>query len=424
MASPPGARPFALSPGIALRIFYAILLIATVILAIDRGLGQTASGDFNVFWAAGGRFAAGAPLYLSPAGERIFIYPPFAAFLFQLLHLLPLVPAAVVFSLCSAALLVVLYRLTITIVERTIPDRHAGRWPFVTALVLAHAYLLNNLNLVQVNVVVVVLVLWGVTLVLEHREGWAAVPLVAAAAFKVMPVLFVVWLLVRRSRTAVPGILMAGTLVVALPMVQRGPVQGTQDLRDYYHAFLADFSGGRVVADYTNQNVASAVERMSRPVANQEQLDYRWLPLSAGTARVVRNLLIGLVLALLLGSWAVRARRGDPIGGWELAAGFLAWHLVSGITWKSHLVSLLFVFAVFLAAPMRRWPRPLRVAGGIAVGMMVVTCFIGRDIVGYTAHYYIGGWSVLTWMMLLMFGVAAGRALIQDPEIPADGAVP
>lgn len=406
---------FPTPPSVGLRVFYALLLIAAAVVAIDRGLDQTTGGDFNVFWAAGGRFAADMPLYVSPPGERIFIYPPFAAFLFQALHWLPLVPAAVVFSLANVALMIALYALTVRIVTRTMQPRHEGRWPFVAAIVLAHSYLLNNMNLVQVNVIVAVLVLLGVKLVLDRRESLAALPLVAAAAFKVMPILFVAWLVIRRWRTAWPGLLAATAVVVALPMVQRGPAQGVRDLREYYQAFLQDFQGGRVVADYTNQNIASAVERMSRPVLHRERLDYRWMSLSESGARGVRNALIGAVLVALFGGWLALAARGRPIGAWEVATGFLAWHLVSGITWKSHLVTFLFLFAVFLAAPVRRWPPVPRALGWLTLAVIVVTSFIGRDIVGRTAHYYIGGWSFLTWMMLLMFGLATWRVLRREP---------
>jgi hypothetical protein len=264
------------------------------------------------------------------------------------------------------------------------------------AIVLAHSYLLNNANLVQVNVVNTVLVLGGVALALDGRERLAAVPIVAAAAMKVMPVLFVGWLLIRGPRAS----------------------QGIADLRGYYHAFLADFQGGRVVADYTNQNIASAVERMARPVTNRERLDYRWLPLSEGAATALRNGLALLVLATLVATWVTAARRQASVTAWELSAGFLAWHLVSGITWKSHLVTYLFLIAVFLAAPFRHWPPLGRWAMGTAVFLLAVTAFIGRDIVGRTAHYYIGGWSILTWMMLLMFALAAWRSVAQQEPAP------
>jgi alpha-1,2-mannosyltransferase len=325
----------------------------------------------------------------------------------------------VAFGLLNVVLLVVLYRLTIRIVAATLPERRPGRWPFVMAVVLAHSYLLNNLNLVQVNVVITVLVLWGIALALGGRERLAAFPLVVAAAMKVMPAIFVGWLLIRRPRAAIPGVLLAGALVVALPMLQRGPARGAADLREYYHAFLADFQGGRVVADYTNQNLAAAVERMSRPVTNRERLDYRWLPLSEGAAKALRNGLAVVVVLALVGAWIHAARRGTPVSAWELAAGFLAWHLVSGITWKSHLVTYVFLAAVFLAAQYRHWPRPGRWAMSLAVAALAITAFIGRDIVGRTAHYYIGGWSILTWMMVLMFAIAVWRTVAAEEPAPS-----
>jgi hypothetical protein len=55
----------------------------------------------------------------------------------------------------------------------------------------------------------------------------------------------------------------------------------------------------------------------------------------------------------------------------------------------------------------------------VAVAALAITAFIGRDIVGRTAHYYIGGWSILTWMMVLMFAIAAWRTVAPRKPAPS-----
>lgn len=405
-------------------LFLGLVLVAACVVAIGRGLEQASGGDFNVFWSAGGRFWSGLDLYAQAPDDRNFIYPPFAAFVFQVLHLLPLVPSAVVFGLVNVALMVVVYWLVDALLTRAMPVRRRGQGPLVAGLILAHSYLLNNMNLVQVNVIILLLVLWGVKLALDQREAWAAAVFLIAAAIKVMPVLFLVWLLIRRPRGAVIGTGIAALIVIALPLLQRGPERGVRDLQEYYQTFLEDFTNGRVVADYTNQNLASAIERMSRPVRHRERLDYRWLPLSERTSALVRNLVTLTILGVLGMSWLVLRRKNLPMSVYEVSAVFLAWHLVSGITWKSHLVSFLFVFTVFVATPLaglRTGPRRLMRA---ALALILVTSFIGRDIVGRTAHYYIGGWSFLTWMMLLMFGLAAWFSVAQPWESRAPTQTP
>jgi len=67
------------------RIFPRVVLVAAFAIAIKEGMQQTAGGDFAVFWRAGGSFAGGHGLYggLILIGERLLIFPPFAALLSQ-----------------------------------------------------------------------------------------------------------------------------------------------------------------------------------------------------------------------------------------------------------------------------------------------------------------------------------------------------
>src|SRR2546422_11492570 len=74
--------------------------------SVVRGLHEIVGGDFHVFWQAGRNFATGAPLYHGDLpGARRFIYPPFAAMVFQVLAVFPLRLAAEVFSVINLVLL-------------------------------------------------------------------------------------------------------------------------------------------------------------------------------------------------------------------------------------------------------------------------------------------------------------------------------
>jgi hypothetical protein len=80
-------------------------------------------------------------------------------------------------------------------------------------------------------------------------------------------------------------------------------------------------------------------------------------------------------------------------------------HLLSGITWKAHLVTLLFVYYAFFSIDPEARSRGIRVALVLAwTGIVVMGA--GRDVIGTRLHHYLGGYSVIVWVMLLLFGLS------------------
>src|SRR5439155_839542 len=75
-------------------------------------------------------------------------------------------------------------------------------------------------------------------------------------------------------------------------------------------------------------------------------------------------------------------------------------------TWKAHLVTLLFVFYTFLRLRPADLPAPLRVVLIGLWALIAVSGLSGRDLVGRDAYYYLGGYSVVVWTMLLLFVAA------------------
>jgi hypothetical protein len=81
-----------------LRWLGSLAILAVVVaVAVDRASQQRIGTDFHVFWQAGYDFPHGLPLYQHLEGARHFIYPPFAAQVFQVLGLFPLKVAAGLF---------------------------------------------------------------------------------------------------------------------------------------------------------------------------------------------------------------------------------------------------------------------------------------------------------------------------------------
>jgi len=397
--------------------------VVAAAIAFVRGKGEGVGGDFHVFWQAGRNFATGAALYHGALpGARPFLYPPFAALVFQLFALLPLPVAAEILSFVSLVLLGVTTYLTQRIVARTYPDRATGPLPLVLAVVLTLVFFLDNFNRVQINEVIFLLILLGIDAHLRSRDVRSAAYFVVATALKVTPVFFVIWLMLRGRRRAALAVPPLAIACVVAPLLLRGPATGTAELAEYYHSVLEGFQSGQVLTDMRVQNLGALVYRMMRPTETPEHLQYGYLPASERAAALTYKASAALLLLLFLANLGRLRARGAALSAFELSTVFLISHLLSPITEMAHLVTLLFVFYTFLALRPAALPRSMRY---VLVGLwafIVVSGLDGRDLVGRDVYYYIAGYSVVVWTMLLLF--LAGITVTQREAaagLPAEG---
>jgi hypothetical protein len=383
------------------------LLAVIAVAAAERAANQRIGTDFHVFWQAGYDFAHGLPLYQQLPGARRFIYPPFAAQIFQVFGIFPLKTAAWLFYMASVVLVFFAARISHSIVRQIEPMRRRGRLPLVLAILFSINFILNNLNLGQVNLLTFVLCLLGIQALVEKREIAAGGWIVAATAIKITPIFFAVWAVIRGARRTLAAVVAFAVLCLILPMAQRGLGQGVVDLTTYYHKFLHEFAAGGVITSYMNQNLAGMIYRAAVPVASGDgsPYDYAYLASLEAAAPLVYRVAAMIILITLL-VHLIRLRIGRrPLGALEISSIFLASHLLSGITWKAHLVTLLFVSYAFFSLDPRRMSRPGRVALWVA-GAGIAVIGLGRDVIGNRLHHYVGGYSLIVWVMLLLFGLS------------------
>jgi hypothetical protein len=276
------------------------------------------------------------------------------------------------------------------------PQRRTA--PTVLALLFSAVFLIDNLDHVQANVLVFFLCLLGIRAFLARRDAAAGGWIMAATAIKLTPVFFALWLLIRGTRRTLAAVAGFGLLTLVLPMVQRGLRQGLIDLSAYYQAFLHQFAAGAVVTNYRNQNLAAMVYRALVPGSSGDTptYDYAYLaPLQTWAPVLYRLLALGILAVFLFHLIRLRAA-AKPIGALEITSVFL-----SGITWKAHLVTLLFVFYAFFSLDREQMgPRARRFLGLAWLGIVIVG--LGRDVIGDRLHHYWAGYSVFVWVMLLL----------------------
>ncbi|MFI5209229.1 MAG: glycosyltransferase family 87 protein [Gemmatimonadales bacterium] len=397
-------------------------LAVAIPFAVAKGYQQEIGSDFAVFWQAGRNFASGSPLYHDYLpGARPFKYPPFAAMVFQLLGIFPLKTAASLFSLLN----LVLWPVSILLVGKTLgrlfPQRKPGPVPLALAVVFSVQFWQDNFQHAQMNELVFVLVLLGIHNYLRGKDVAAAAGFVAAAAIKVTPVFFLAWLLIRGRRRALAAAVALGLASIAVPLLLRGPATGVADLAEYYQGFLAAQPGAEGCSYQSCQNLDAMLTRMMRPSENPEHLDYRFLPASAPAERITYLALWAVVLLLFLAT-LVRLRVGDtPLSALEFALPMLTGLLLSPITFKAHLVSLLFAYGAFLSIPPALLSTLSRRAAMVITVAIVVTGLSGRDLVGNTLSSYVSGYSLFVWTVLLLFLFAVTQARNERLSSPGPG---
>ncbi len=397
-------------------------LAIALALAIPVGLHQHLGEDFHVFWQAGRNFATGAPLYHdSLPGARPLKYPPFAAMAFTPLALFSLHVAAILMSLLNLGLWVVAVGLTRQIVARTLPDRTPSPVPLVLAFILSAQFFLDNFHHVQMNEVTFVLALLGIKAYLDGRDVTSAAAFVAATALKITPIFFTAWLVIRGRRRAALAVFPIALACLLVPMVLRGPSRGVDELQEYYHKFLRQHQHGEIESYSAGQNIAGVVNRMTLAPASPDQSSFQWVPATRRAAQLAYQGAWVTLLMLFLGRLVHLRVRRAPLNADELAMIFATSLLLSPITFTTHLVPLLFVFATALSA----WPvarGPARVVA-LAIGVGMAVCGLsGRDLVGGAMYLDVGGYSVCGWTILALFGVTlvrggrAGLAMDGEPK--------
>ena len=349
------------------RIALGVVVLALLVLSARF----TGHFDLRVYYGATREWVHGGDLYgfVEHGRDRDygFTYPPFAALVFAPLALLPWPVAVVVLDAATiAATLAVLRWL----------DRS---FPLVVGLLLAVAFdpWRATYNYGQVNVLLLALVAADLLVLLPRRHRLTGVLIGAAAAIKLVPGIFIVYLmLTRRWRAAATATVTAAGVTVLMWAVAPSASFA------YWigHLWQSDRIGDP--AFVSNQSLNGAVHRLGAPAA------------------------VWVVLALaVLVLWALTVRHtDDPLVGLALTGAVAG--LVSPITWVHHLVWLIPAIAV-LARAGRRW------ALGLAVAAYALLC--SRLVWRFNGRY--GGWGELgadTYLLVALVLLGAVLSLGRD----------
>jgi uncharacterized membrane protein len=300
-------------------------LVLSVVTAIVGSVGWTfhrRQVDLLVY-LMGARHLTSSNLYLLYLkGVHLpFTYPPFSTLFFWPLTLMPTGAAGIVWSLVNLGALVVIIAVTLLHVR---PDERGGaaRVPWmVVAMLVGPAVLLEpvmlDLSFGQVNLVLVALVLVDATTRVQvaGRTLPRGIGIGLAAAIKLVPLIFVPFLLVTRQfRAAATAVVTAG--VCTLAAFATNPSASSA----FWSKYVFDQARIGDVTYVSNQSLEGTLDRVTH---------HLW---SSRTMESVQFLAV--VIGLAVAWWA-----------WRSSSAFLAVLVVgdtgllaSPITWAHHMV--------------------------------------------------------------------------------------
>jgi alpha-1,2-mannosyltransferase len=352
--------------------------------------------DLQVYRAGGEHVLHHRPLYAGGVLLDLpFVYPPVAAVLFVPLTLLPLPLLKILWTALGVVLLVLVVRRAAALAGATPP---AGTVALLVAVTLWLDPVRTTFYLGQINVVLLALVLLDLT---GRPSRWRGAGLGLAAALKLTPLLFVVYLLLtgrRREAAVAVGTFGAGT---ALGFA----VAPAESVQYWLRGTFAAANRISDVAATSNHSVDGLVAR------------------ALGADVPVYLLLAGLLTAAAL-AVAVRAhRRGEDL--LALVVVGLASAAVAPFAWSHH-----FVWCVPLLVLLTVRRTRLGVAALLLVTAAVITKLPGPAVgpipatgaISLQPDVYLAGFVVVLASAVARLARPPEPALLPDPgPSPPDG---
>ncbi|MEO8762292.1 MAG: glycosyltransferase family 87 protein [Bacteroidia bacterium] len=384
--------------------YLSVAILAFIVFAVCSyfiGKSIVIYADFTVFWQAGKNYLSGVSLYSGIGGAERYIYPPFAAMCFQLLALFSLHQAAAIYCFINFLFWVMIIYYTKQILLLTGFNPKQINYALLIAFGLSFRYFLYHITFVQMNETVLLLSLAGVYNFLIGKRNVAITLLVVATFIKIIPIFILIWLLSKCNYKQYAIAFVGFVVCIALPLLMRGLTQGFIDLQEYYTSFLEPFQHGRVEPKLQNYGLSAALYKVFSVTDDGNKYQYIITLLSTQTIHIIyKSIIVFLLIGFILIVWPFKAKN-NPIYIHEICFILMFTHLLSGITWEYHLVSLFFVIAVlvldyFNADKKHKWLYYLL---GI---FLLFNAIIGTDTVGRYLYYKSCGFSLLTWLLLVL----------------------
>lgn len=176
-------------------IIFIVIVAAGLIASISP---RRTSGDFDVYYAAGSNYLARAPLYEAHSGIEEFKYLPLFALAFSPLSLLGKLPALYLWNILNIILLYLVFYLFYKLRLFSLSTAK-DLLLLIFLAALCGRYLVSNIRIGQSNILLSFLLALVMYLDCRKDEVKAGFTLALCLVIKLLPLLFLVYFLLRRK---------------------------------------------------------------------------------------------------------------------------------------------------------------------------------------------------------------------------------
>jgi hypothetical protein len=363
------------------RILLVVLAVVSLVALFTTRVSRKMP-DFAVYWTAGSRALAAAPLYREEDGHYQFKYLPAFAIMAAPVAKLPLPAAKGFWFAASALLMMALLWLSV----QAMPELHRPAPLLVVLTFLAMAkFYAHELVLGQVNLLFGVLAALAIVWLRAGRDAAAGLLLALAVVVKPYAAIFAPWLATRRHRGGFATMVAAVIVLLLLPALRYGWDGNLHLLGDWWRTVTATTAPN--LANPDNVSLSAMFTKWLGPDSSAPLL-----------AAAVGVLLLALTGVVVVGRGALAAP--DAL---EASMLLLLVPLLSPQGWD-------YVFLIATPAVMllvnysAALPRGLRAAALAAIAIVGLTVY---DLVGRDVYATFMRLSIVTVCMVIEFAALA-----------------
>lgn len=424
------------------RLNWLLIALPIVLFALTAMRFHNRSGDLEVYVEGGDRMVHGRPIFLRTgqpdAIQPPFTYPPFFAFVFIPIALLPESMHRTAWALVFTISLTAIFRMLYLCVRPLLPAepgarRKALRIFWVGVALLAGRHVLSIWEVQSNDILTLLLTVTCVYAICRAKYLAAGLTAGVAAACKATPLFFAPVFVWQRRWGAAMCVGAATVGMTLLTDLATPSASGTPWVVSWYQGFLRNVKPGEAVDEpggwpkwsEANQSLAGTLYRMMNapePFRTEER-DVSIVTASPQTTKYVTMGSQLIVLGLVM--WGTRNRRSavslartaaadNELWLYRLGQGAIivtAMPLLSPMSSKSHFGVLIVPVAYCLAA---EWNgRRDALTRVLLVVMFAVGTLTVKGIVGNSLGRYILGYGTVTWCAVAGLLAAARTMQLQ-----------
>ncbi|GAB4025067.1 hypothetical protein GCM10028773_49780 [Spirosoma koreense] len=361
-------------------------------------------GDFDVFLDAAQKLARQENIYRPPFIKGLqYYYSPFFALLLIPFSYLPFVIPEFAWLLLSTFFLYRIWQLTVSYLDTTVLTRKENRLWIFLVFFLTIRFLLYNYSMIQLTIFLMWATLESLALFEKKRFVVGGLLLGFACTTKLLPILFLPYLLYRRYGQGFASTLVFFLIFLFLPALFIGYAFNDFLLQEWWQVINPGNKENSIEADLGPHSLVSLIPVYLTETHNKIDIQRNFLELSAEQAAFITNLVrLAFVLATLffLRSLPFKRNTDKTHTLWECAYLFLITPLLFPHQQKYaflYIAPALIYLLYFLLLSYRNSPQNSFALGVIfAINALIFTPFISSDLLGRYAYDVLQHFRILT----------------------------